>query len=74
MFPITSSADDQGKKNINEILGPKIIGVDVKNQVDFDAIMLEIDGTPNKSKWTVKVSIFSSLPTHILIQANTADN
>ncbi|KAI3766985.1 hypothetical protein L2E82_17066 [Cichorium intybus] len=37
-------------KNINEILGPKIIGVDVRNQADFDAIMLEIDGTPNKSK------------------------
>ncbi|KAI3691417.1 hypothetical protein L2E82_49776 [Cichorium intybus] len=46
MFLITSSADDQGKKNINEILGPKIIGVDVRNQADFDAIMLEIDGTP----------------------------
>ncbi|KAK2970101.1 hypothetical protein RJ640_018421 [Escallonia rubra] len=37
-------------KNINEILGPKLIGVDVRNQADFDAIMLEIDGTPNKSK------------------------
>ncbi|KAL4566433.1 hypothetical protein LXL04_030548 [Taraxacum kok-saghyz] len=37
-------------RNINEILGPKLIGVDVRNQADFDAIMLEIDGTPNKSK------------------------
>ncbi|KAK3040225.1 hypothetical protein RJ639_028937 [Escallonia herrerae] len=37
-------------KNINEILGPKLIGLDVRNQADFDAIMLEIDGTPNKSK------------------------
>ncbi|KAI3511097.1 hypothetical protein L1887_18241 [Cichorium endivia] len=25
-----------------------------RNQADFDAIMLEIDGTPNKYKWAVK--------------------
>ncbi|EOY22236.1 PREDICTED: enolase 1, chloroplastic [Theobroma cacao] len=37
-------------KNINEVLGPKLIGVDVRNQADVDAVMLEIDGTPNKSK------------------------
>ncbi|KAM1340573.1 hypothetical protein ACFX2H_038944 [Malus domestica] len=37
-------------KNINEILGPKLIGVDVRNQNEVDALMLEIDGTPNKSK------------------------
>ncbi|KAD4385422.1 hypothetical protein E3N88_25590 [Mikania micrantha] len=37
-------------KNINELLGPKLIGVDVRNQAEFDGIMLEIDGTPNKSK------------------------
>ncbi|GLU20291.1 hypothetical protein SLE2022_364990 [Rubroshorea leprosula] len=37
-------------KNINEILGPKLVGIDVRNQADVDAIMLEIDGTPNKSK------------------------
>ncbi|XP_068640997.1 enolase 1, chloroplastic-like [Aristolochia californica] len=37
-------------KNINEQLGPKLIGVDVRNQTDVDAIMLEMDGTPNKSK------------------------
>ncbi|KAM7483064.1 hypothetical protein LguiB_007647 [Lonicera macranthoides] len=36
--------------NINETLGPKLLGLDVRNQADFDAIMLEIDGTPNKSK------------------------
>ncbi|THG00877.1 hypothetical protein TEA_009767 [Camellia sinensis var. sinensis] len=58
-------------KNINEILAPKLIGVDVRsasvetlvatckagsiasfetNQVDVDSLMLELDGTPNKSK------------------------
>ncbi|KAG5536327.1 hypothetical protein RHGRI_023937 [Rhododendron griersonianum] len=37
-------------KNINEILGPKLVGVDVRNQAEVDSLMLEIDGTPNKSK------------------------
>ncbi|KAL2462081.1 Enolase 1 [Abeliophyllum distichum] len=37
-------------KNVNDFLGPKLIGVDIRNQADVDAIMLEIDGTPNKSK------------------------
>ncbi|CAI0400557.1 unnamed protein product [Linum tenue] len=36
--------------NINDILGPKLVGVDVRNQADVDALMLEIDGTPNKSQ------------------------
>ncbi|WVZ21671.1 hypothetical protein V8G54_008993 [Vigna mungo] len=37
-------------RNINEVLASKLVGVDVRNQADVDAIMLEIDGTPNKSK------------------------
>ncbi|XP_073295526.1 enolase 1, chloroplastic [Primulina huaijiensis] len=37
-------------KNVNEYLGPKLFGVDVRNQADVDSVMLEIDGTPNKSK------------------------
>ncbi|KAJ6765086.1 ENOLASE [Salix koriyanagi] len=37
-------------QNINHILGPKLLGVDVRNQADVDAIMLDIDGTPNKAK------------------------
>ncbi|XP_057805000.1 enolase 1, chloroplastic [Salvia miltiorrhiza] len=36
--------------NINQFLGPKLVGIDVRNQTDVDAVMLEIDGTPNKSK------------------------
>ncbi|EPS70951.1 enolase, partial [Genlisea aurea] len=37
-------------KNVNQVLGPKLIGIDVRNQSEVDALMLEIDGTPNKSK------------------------
>eukprot|EP00268_Persea_americana_P001699 TRINITY_DN10511_c0_g2_i1.p1 TRINITY_DN10511_c0_g2~~TRINITY_DN10511_c0_g2_i1.p1 ORF type:complete len:492 (-),score=105.03 TRINITY_DN10511_c0_g2_i1:436-1911(-) len=37
-------------RNINELLAPKLVGVDVRDQADVDAIMLEFDGTLNKSK------------------------
>ncbi|CAA7409699.1 unnamed protein product [Spirodela intermedia] len=40
----------QAVRNVNELLAPKLVGVDVRNQADVDAIMLEFDGTPNKSK------------------------
>ncbi|KAM7268217.1 hypothetical protein ACFE04_010383 [Oxalis oulophora] len=36
--------------NINHILGHKLVGADVRNQEEVDAIMMEIDGTPNKAK------------------------
>lgn len=56
-------------KNINDILGPKLVGVDIRDQAEVDAIMLEIDGTPNKSKIGVCIhflffllSSFSQLP------------
>ncbi|KAL5723450.1 phosphopyruvate hydratase [Ranunculus cassubicifolius] len=48
-------------KNINEILGPKLIGVDVRNQADVDAVMLEFDGTPNKSKFGANAILGVSL-------------
>ncbi|KAK9684433.1 hypothetical protein RND81_10G209700 [Saponaria officinalis] len=36
--------------NINDFLGPNLIGADVRDQTKIDALMLELDGTPNKSK------------------------
>ncbi|MFA7577991.1 MAG: phosphopyruvate hydratase [Candidatus Muiribacteriota bacterium] len=36
--------------NVNEIIAPELIGFDVTNQVLIDDIMLELDGTENKSK------------------------
>ncbi|WOL12047.1 hypothetical protein Cni_G20811 [Canna indica] len=38
-------------KNINEILGPKLIDVEPRNQANVDAIMLEIDGTMSLGVW-----------------------
>jgi len=37
-------------KNVNEIIAPKVIGMLVDDQVAIDKTMIELDGTPNKSK------------------------
>ena len=36
--------------NVNNIIGPAIIGMDVTDQAAIDRRMIELDGTPNKSK------------------------
>ena len=36
--------------NVNELIGPELIGFDVTNQVGIDQTMIELDGTKNKSK------------------------
>lgn len=40
----------QAVKNINEILAPKLVGLDVREQKELDNFMIELDGTPNKAK------------------------
>jgi enolase len=37
-------------ENVNQTLGPSIIGVDALDQAEVDKILIEADGTPNKSK------------------------
>ncbi|MBC8416664.1 MAG: phosphopyruvate hydratase [Candidatus Cloacimonetes bacterium] len=37
-------------KNVNEIIAPELIGWEVAEQAKIDRVMLELDGTPNKSK------------------------
>jgi enolase len=37
-------------KNVNETIGPKIIGRDAVKQVELDQLLLDLDGTPNKAK------------------------
>jgi len=36
--------------NVNEIIAPEIEGFDVRDQVGIDQMLIELDGTPNKSK------------------------
>lgn len=40
----------QAVKNVNEIIGPELEGMDALDQVAIDHAMLELDGTPNKGK------------------------
>lgn len=40
----------QAVKNVNEIIAPNLIGYDVTFQTSIDKIMIDLDGTPNKSK------------------------
>lgn len=37
-------------ENVNEIIAPELIGMRVDDQVAIDHLMIELDGTPNKSK------------------------
>ena len=37
-------------KNVNEIIAPALIGMDALSQLEIDDKMIELDGTPNKSK------------------------
>jgi enolase len=36
--------------NVNDTIGPKILGLDATGQEAVDQIMLDLDGTPNKAK------------------------
>ncbi|NLO89397.1 MAG: phosphopyruvate hydratase [Clostridia bacterium] len=36
--------------NVNTLIAPEIIGLDAADQIGIDRIMIELDGTPNKSK------------------------
>ncbi len=36
--------------NVNDIIGPEIVGMNVFDQVGIDKYMCELDGTPNKGK------------------------
>ena len=40
----------QAVRNVNEIIAPEIVGLDPLWQEEIDAILLELDGTPNKSR------------------------
>jgi len=37
-------------QNVNEIIAPRIAGMDARDQVEVDETMIALDGTPNKAK------------------------
>ena len=36
--------------NVNDVIGPELVDYDARDQQTIDAAMIELDGTPNKSK------------------------
>ena len=40
----------QAVDNVNDILGPEVVGMDATDQLGVDTEMIELDGTPNKGK------------------------
>ena len=37
-------------KNVNEVIGPEVVGIDATQQEELDQLMIELDGTANKGK------------------------
>ncbi len=48
-------------RNVNEIIGPAIIGMDVRRQRSIDRRLIELDGTPNKSRLGGNAIVATSL-------------
>ena len=40
----------QAVENVNSIIAPEIIGIDVFDQIFIDQTLIDLDGTPNKNK------------------------
>jgi len=37
-------------KNVNEVIAPKLLGLEARNQLEVDSLLINLDGTPNKAK------------------------
>lgn len=48
-------------RNIQEIIGPKLKDLDPRQQTNIDRVMIELDGTPNKSRLGANASLAVSL-------------
>lgn len=48
-------------KNVNEVIGPKLIGRDVRNQEELDSFMIALDGTERKERLGANAILSCSL-------------
>ena len=53
----------QAVKNVNQIISPELLGASVFEQEEIDQIMIDLDGTPNKSKLGANAILGVSLAT-----------
>ena len=44
-------------KNVNTLVAEKLLGWDIADQTGIDKAMIDLDGTPNKSKLGAKTSV-----------------
>ena len=51
----------QAVENVNEVIAPELIDLDSTCQTDIDALLQELDGTPNKSKLGANATLGVSL-------------
>ncbi len=40
----------QAVDNVNQVIAPELVGIEVTDQVNIDQVMIALDGTPNKGK------------------------
>jgi enolase len=40
----------QAVTNVNEVIAPRLVGMDPSHQAEIDRMMIDLDGTPNKGK------------------------
>jgi len=50
-------------KNVNEVIAPEVLGIDATAQEELDALMIELDGTPNKARLGANAILGVSLAT-----------
>lgn len=49
--------------NVNDTIGPEVVGMDATQQEEIDRVMLDLDGTPNKAKLGANAILSVSLAT-----------
>ena len=58
-------------RNVNEVIGPRLEGMTASDQIAVDAEMMDLDGTPNKSKLGANAILSVSLATARAAAADT---
>jgi enolase len=48
-------------RNVNEVIGPRLEGIDASDQIGVDAELMDADGTPNKAKLGANAMLAVSL-------------
>jgi enolase len=48
-------------RNVNDIIAPKLLGIDATEQVAIDTLLIELDGTPNKGRLGANATLGASL-------------